>query len=359
MESFWAGLTAGRPAGAPWSPDDEQPAFFAAAVGDEYRPNPGIPRNLTHFLDRGSLIALDAALQAIESAGLGAGSADTRRFAVVDGLPFRAPGQPATFVPYAHLIARALGARGAVHSVAGAEASGAVAVANAARMVTRGEADVAIAGAGQGLQRPLLQHLQAQGAAQVPPRPFDVAHGGALPAEGAAYLVIESEEHARARGAVTLARIAGAGETFDPAAEPLVPGGPAEVGRAMQDALAAAGYVQEQVDLFLSGADGRPAYDFAEGFGAMRTFGRHPRFAGVTTIAGTAGQALAASGPLSLVAAVEVMRRQEVFPVAGFETPEKDLDLAYVRATRPERIDCVLVTSMGVGGVNVATLLTR
>lgn len=359
MGNLWAGLSAAQPAGAPWSPDDEQPSFFAAAVGDDYRPNPGIPRNLTHFLDRGSLIALDAALQAVESAGLGAGSADTRRFAVVDGLPFRAPGQPATFVPYAHLIARALSARGAVFSVAGAEASGALAVASAARMVALGQADVVIAGAGQGLQRPLLQHLEAQGAAQVPPRPFDVDHGGALPAEGAAYLVIESEEHARARGAGTLARIAGVGETFDPGADPLALGGPAEVGRAIQDALAAAGYLQNQVDLFISGADGRPPYDFAEGFGAMRTFGRHASFAGVTTAAGTAGQSLAASGPLSLVAAVEVMRRQEVFAVAGFENAEKDLDLAYVRSARPERIDCVLVTTMGVGGVAVATLLTR
>jgi 3-oxoacyl-(acyl-carrier-protein) synthase len=358
-EQFWAGLSAGRPVGAQWSPDDEQPSFLAATISDDYRPNPGIPRDLTQFLDRGSLIALDAALQAVESAGLGAGSADTRRFAVVDGLPFRAPGQPATFVPYAHLIARALGARGAVHSVAGAEASGAVAVAGAARMVALGQADVAIAGAGQGLQRQLLQHLEAQGAAKAPPRPFDVAHGGALPAEGAAYLVIESEEHARARGASPFARIAAVGETFDPAAGPLALGGPAEVGRAMQSALASAGYVQEQVDLLLSGADGRPACDFAEGFGALRTFGRHPRFAGVTTVAGTAGQPLAASGPLALVAAIEAIRRQEVFPVAGFETAEQDLELPYVRSARPERVECVLVSTMGVGGVNVATLLTR
>jgi len=163
-----------------WSPDDAEPAFFAAAVGEDYRPNPNIPRNLVHFLDRGSLLALDAALQAIDSAGLGAGAGDSRRFAVVDGLPYRAPGQPAIFVPYGHLVARALGIRGSAVSLAGAEASGALAIAAAARMVAQGDADVVVAGAGQGLQRALLEHLPSQGAA-TPPSPLDAAHAGSSP----------------------------------------------------------------------------------------------------------------------------------------------------------------------------------
>lgn len=342
-----------------WSPDDAEPAFFAAAVGEDYRPNPNIPRNLVHFLDRGSLLALDAALQAIDSAGLGAGAGDSRRFAVVDGLPYRAPGQPAIFVPYGHLVARALGIRGSAVSLAGAEASGALAIAAAARMVAQGDADVVVAGAGQGLQRPLFDHLQAQGASAAPARPFDAAHAGFVPAEGAAYLVIESEAHARERGATTAARIAGIGETFDSAVEPLALSDATEVGRTMQAALAAAGYLQNQVDLFVAGADGRQSYDFADGYGAMRTFGRHAYFAGVTTIAGTAGQSLAAGGPLSLVAALEAMRRQEVFPIGGFETAEKDLELAYVKAARQERVDCVMVSAMGAGGSNVVVLLAR
>jgi 3-oxoacyl-[acyl-carrier-protein] synthase II len=257
------------------------------------------------------------------------------------------------------MVARALGIRGSAVSVAGAEASGALAIAAAARMVARGDADVVIAGAGQGLQRPLLEHLQSQGASSGPARPFDATHSGFVPAEGAAYLVIESEAHAAGRGATAAARIAGVGETFDSAVEPLALSDAAEVGRAMQAALAAAGYLQNQVDLFVAGADGRQAYDFADGYGATRTFGRHAYFAGVTTIAGSAGQALAAGGPLSLVAGLEAMRRQAVFPIAGFETPEKDVELAYVKAARPERVDCVMVSAMGAGGSNVVVLLTR
>lgn len=359
VDAFWASLAAGSRAGASWSPDDAGPTFFAAAVGDEYRPNRNIPRNLVHFLDRGSLLALDAALQALDSAGLGAGAGDSRRFAVADGLPYRAPGQPAIFVPYGHLVARALGVRGPAISLAGAEASGALAVAAAARIIARGDADVVVAGAGQGLQRPLLEHLTSQGASGAPARPFDAGHAGFVPAEGSAYLVIESEQHAAERGATVMARIAGIGEVFDSAAEPLALSDATEVGRTMQAALGDAGYLQNQVDLFVAGADGRLAYDFADGYGALRTFGRHAYFAGVTTIAGSAGQALGASGPLSLVAALEALRRQEVFPIAGFETPENDLELAYVKDARAERIDCVMVSAMGVGGTNVVFLLTH
>lgn len=313
-----------------------------------------------HFLDRGSLIALDAALQAVASAGLEAGSGDARRFGVCDGLPYRAPGQPNVFVPYGQLVARALGTRGPVTSVAGAEASGMSAVAAAVRIVERGEADVVVAGAGQALQRPLADHLRAQGfATRTGAKPFDANPSGYVMAEGAAYLVIEDEAHARERGATAAARIAGAGHTFDTEAEPLALSDATEAGRAMQAALGDAGYLQNQVDLFVAPANGYGAGDFAAGMAAMRTFGRHAYYAGVTTVAGSLGFSLAASGPLSLVFALEAMRRGETFPIAGLESPERGLELAFVRETKTEKVACVLVTSAGAGGTNVAVLLQR
>lgn len=234
------------------------------------------------------------------------------------------------------------------------------AIAAAARMVARNDADVVIAGAAQALQRPLLDHLRAQGfASRAPARPFDVEHNGFVPAEGAAYLVIEAEGHAAERGAAPLARIAGIGDTFDPGTEPLAVTDAAEAGRAMQAALGDGGYLQNQVDLHVSCADGRPAVDFAEGYGAKRTFGRHAYYAGVTTVAASLGHALAASGPISVALALEAMLRQQVFPIANLSAFEKDLDLAYVRESRAEKVDCILATSLGVGGTNIALLLQR
>lgn len=356
----WDALVGAQPAGRDWSPDGEFGDFFAAPIGEDYRPHEDIPRNLAHFMDRGSLIAVDAALQAVASAGLSAGAGDSRRFAVADGLPYRAPGQATLFVPYGHVIARVLGTRGPAVTEGGVEASGLAAIATAARLIARNDADIVIAGGAQALQRPLLDHLRAQGfSGRSAAKPFDIAHGGMVPAEGAAYLVIEAEGHARERGAAILGRIAGVGQIFDSTAEPLVTSDSAEAGRAMQAALGDAGYLQNQVDLHLSSADGRPGVDFGEGYGAKRTFGRHAYYAAVSAIAGALGNALGASGALSLAFALEAFQRQQVFPIAGFENPETDMELAYVRTARAEKLDCILVTSLGVGGTNVGIVLSR
>ena len=245
-------------------------------------------------------------------------------------------------------------------SEGGAESSGLAAVATAARLIARNEADIVLAGGAQAQQRPLLDHLRAQGfSSRAAAKPFDLAHAGMVPAEGAAYVVVEAEGHARERGAAILGRIAGIGHVFDSTAEPLALSDSAEAGRAMQAALGDAGYLQNQVDLHLASADGRPAADFGEGYGAKRTFGRHAYYAAVSTIAGALGNALGASGALSLAFAIEAFRRQQVFPIAGFENPEADLELAYVRAARAERLDCILVTSLGLGGTNVSIVLSR
>ena len=360
LERAWQALAAAEPAGQEWSPDAEPATFFAAPIPDDYRPHAGIPRNLAHFMDRGSLIAVDAALQALDAAGLAAGALDARRFALADGLPYRAPGQATLFVPYGHAVARSLQVRGPVVCEGGAESSGLVAIATAARMIARNEADVVLAGAAQALQRPLMDHLRAQGfAARSAAKPFDTSHAGMAPAEAAAYVVLESFDHARGRNATIRGRIAGIGHVVDPSAEPLATSGPSEAGRAMQAALGDAGYLQNQVDLHLSCADGRAAVDDAEAHGAKRTFGRHAYYAGVTTIAGALGHALAASGPLSLALALETLARQEVFPISGLETADPELDLAFVREVRKEKLDCVLVTSLGLGGSNVALVLAR
>jgi 3-oxoacyl-(acyl-carrier-protein) synthase len=358
VAAFWEALTAAREAGLHWSPDDGAP-FFVAPVPESYRPPATIPRNLVHFLDRPATIALDAALQAVEMAGL-ASHGDARRVGLADGLPYRAPGQPAVFVPYGHTVARALGVRGPVAVLAGAEASGLAAIVAAARTVASGEADVVIAGAAQGIQRPLAEHFAAQGwAADAPARPFDRDHAGAVPGEAAAYLVIEAEAHARGRGAVALARVAGHALAFDSAVEPLEFSSAPEIGRVEQLALAAAGYLQQQVDLVVSSGDGRQPVDFGEGYALRHTFGRHAHYVSLATVAGTVGATLAASGVLSAVAAVEALRRQQVFPIAGFATAEVDLDLAYVTATRPEKLEAAMVTAAGVGGTNAALLLAR
>ena len=359
-DALWEALAAGRSPARDWRPDGDAPSFRAGPLPDGYRAHARIPRNLAHFLDRGALMALDAALQAVEAAGLEAGAGDARRFAVADGLAFRAPGQPTLFVPHGQQTARALGVRGPVAELAGAEASGLIAVAEAAAIVARGEADVVVAGAAQALQPPVLAHFAERGLiAPDEAHPLDARPDGCIPAEGAACVVVEAAAHARARGATAHARIAGAARVFDPAAEPLDPSGGAEAGRSVQAALGAAGYLQNQVDHVVSCADGRADRDAAEASGLARTFGRHVHYASVSAPAGALGQTLAASGPLALVCALESMRRGRAAPAAGFrEAPERS-ELGVVREARAERLDCVLVTALGMGGANASLLLRR
>ncbi len=354
--SAWEALLAGRPAAGRCAPGDEGEPLPGIGFDEGFRPHPGIPRNVVHFLDRGSLLALDAALRALESAGLGAGAGDARRFGIADGLPYRAPGQGAMFAPYGHLVARVLGVRGPVVTVGGAEASGMAALAAAVRLVARGEADVVIAGAAQALQRPLLEHLRAASAEEA--RPFDRDHAGMVAAEGAAFLVVEAEAHARARGARILAQVAGTAEVFDPAAEPTALADGHEAGRLMQAVLASAGFLQNQVDAWFSCADGRPGLDVAEGLGAAQTFGRHAYYMDVTAPAGALGQMLAASGPAAVAAAIEAMAAGEVPPVAGLRTPIEGMELSFVRERKRAKLDCVLVTSLGTGGLGAGVLLT-
>ena len=234
------------------------------------------------------------------------------------------------------------------------------ALAAAVRIVGRGDADIVLAGAAQALQEPLLDHLRAQGlSSRQPALPLDVDDAGFVPAEGAAYFVVESEEAASSRGATAVATVAGVGSTFDPLAEPLATSRADEAGRAMQSALGNAGYLQNQVDHIVSCADGRPTLDASEASGIMRTFGRHAYYAGVSTVAGTFGHALAASGPLSIVYGLEAMRRGRVTPIPGFAKGREGLELTYITEPRDESISCVLVNSLGLGGTNISILLQR
>ncbi len=360
FEPAWDALTESRPAGHDWLPDGAAGEFFAAPLPDDYRPIADIPRNLQHMMDRGSVIATDAALQALTMSGLGMGAGDARRFAVVDGQAYRAPGQATLFVPYGHVVARVTGVRGPVAIEGGAEASGMAAIAAAVRLIARGDADIVLAGAAQALQEPLLDHFRAQGfSAKGPARPLDVEDAGFVPAEGAAYFVIESRAFAEERGASVLASVAGVGATFDPIAEPLATSLANEAGRAMQAALGNAGYLQNQVDHIVSCADGRPNLDAAEAQGIMRTFGRHAYYAGVSTVAATFGHTLAASGPLSIAYGLETMRRNAVTPIHGFSKGREGFELSYVTEARDETVGCVLVNSLGLGGTNISILLQR
>ena len=360
LQRAWTALKSGQSLERTLAGTEESPSFRGALLPDDYKPNQEIPKNIVHFLDRPSMMALDATFQALKESNLSSGVGDARRFGICDGLAYRAPGQPVLFSPYGQLIGNVLGVRGPVASNTGNEASGLAAFSAAARFLQTDSVDVVIVTATQTLQPAIVAHLAEQNAlASTSSVPFEKNSTGCIPGEAAVSIILEKEDFAEARGAIVKAKVAGLGEVFDPTVEPLQIPSSNEAGHSIQEALGNAGYIQNQVDHIVASADGRSDRDFAEADGLMRTFGRHAYYATVTAVAGALGQTFAASGLLGVAIALEEMRLGEVLPIAGLKTPIEGADLAFVREHRPENLDCVLVSSLGLGGTAVACVLQR
>ncbi len=358
VDRAWEALLRGLPGGDPVAADGAQ---FAARIPSAYRPHSSIPASAIGDMDAGALLAVESSLQALDEASLENPPGGSGRVAIADGLAFRAPGQGTLFVPYGEALARMLGVNGSVVELGGGEASGGAAVAAGMRLIESHAADAVIAGAAQVLQPSLIKHLRDQGQlTSGHSTPFDEANPGCVPGEGSAFFVLEAPDVAVTRGARVSAYLTGIGEAFDPAAEPLARASARSVGFALQSALAEAGIVQDQVDLVVICADGRPAVDRCESTALRRVFGKrafdHPV---VSTAAGSFGSTLAASGPLALSAAVEAMVHQEVFPVARGPGSRPEVGLAIATKAEPMRIDCAVVLVTGTGGSSNSFVLER
>jgi hypothetical protein len=105
VAAAWDALAAALPAGRQWTPEGGDTPFFAAPIPDDYRAHPGIPRNLAHFLDRGSLVALDAALRRSNQPARRGLRATRGASASPTACSYR-PRAATIFVPYGHLVGR-------------------------------------------------------------------------------------------------------------------------------------------------------------------------------------------------------------------------------------------------------------
>jgi len=261
----------------------------------------------------------------------------------------------------AGVIAMRLGAHGPGFSIASACATGSHAIGEAARMLVRGEADVVVAGGTEAALTGLcLAAFKRMGALSPTgmSRPFDARRDGFVMGEGAAVLVLEREEHARARGATVLARIAGYGATND--AFHITQ--PDEEGRgataAMQAALADAGASTVDCGWISAHGTGTPYNDRIETRAIHNVFngGAPP----VTSQKSHVGHLLGAAGALEALVCVEALQRGVIPPTANYEEPDPDCDLDYVPAGPREAPDLKLAlsNSFGFGGQNACLAVT-
>ena len=256
------------------------------------------------------------------------------------------------------LIADEFGLFGPGFAVSTACSSGAMAIATAAEMILSGEADVMLAGGADSLSRITwggfhsLLLVDSAGC-----RPFDANRAGMSLGEGAAILILESEEFARRRGTKILARLAGWGASCDAfhvtAPHPEGAGALA----AMQSALRRANLEPAAIDYVNAHGTGTRDNDLAESNALKKLFGGNvPPFSSTKRFL---GHALAASGAMEAVICVEALRQQQIPPNPGFEKLDPAIGIQPVTELQRSPLTHVMSNSFGFGGNNAVLIFSK
>ena len=386
VPTTWAALLAGisgvRRLTEDWA--DALPARIAGRVAVE--PTEVIERVKARRLDRSAQFALIAASEAWEDSGLAEGAPDAERVGVAiasgiggvttllsnyDNLLEKGPRRVSPLAvpmlmpnsPAAH-VGLTVDAKAGIHTPVSACASGNEAIAHGIDMIRLGRADVVVVGGTEAAIHPLpmaaFANMMALSRRNDEPerasRPWDRDRDGFVLGEGAAALVIESDDHARARGARVYAEVAGAGITADShdIAQPEPEGRGAT--RAMQRALREADLTAAEIVHINAHATSTPQGDVAECLAITQALGGETDSVIVTSTKSMTGHLLGAAGALESVATVLALQNRVAPPTINLETPdpELNLDIATEQRKLPDGDIAALNNSFGFGGHNVA-----
>ena len=394
VASTWQGMLDGR-SGVRRLPDefvDLLPVHIGAPVAVD--PLDVLDRVQARRLDRTAQLALIAAREAWADAGLPAPDSegyteqvDPDRLGVVVGtgiggvlttlanydtlrekgarrvsplaIPMLMPNGPAA------AIALEVLARAGVHTPISACASGAEAIGQGLEMIRSGRADVVLCGGTEAAIHPLpiaaFANMQALSRRNDEPerasRPYDKGRDGFVYGEGSGVLVLESADHAAARGAQVYAEVVGVGMTSD--AHHIAQPDPVGAGaaQAMVDALADAALDPADVVHLNAHATSTPQGDIAEALAIRSALGGATDSVAVSATKSMTGHLLGAAGAVEAVATVMALARRTAPPTVNLENPDDEIDLDVV-ASEPRRLGdgdlAALSNSFGFGGHNVA-----
>lgn len=401
VEAVWERLLAGR-SGLRNLPDEvvaDLPAKVGGAVptlADDaeagFDPDQATPPKEQKKMDRFILFAMEAARQALEQAGWRAQDANAQeRTATIIGsgvggfgaiadavrtTDSRGPRRLSPFTIPSFLVNLAAGHVSIQHGFKGplgapvtACAAGVQAIGDAARLIRCGEADIAVCGGAEAaIDRVSLAGFAAaralsSGFNETPERasrPFDRDRDGFVMGEGAGLLVIESLEHALARGAQPLAELVGYGTSADAYHLTAGPEDGSGARRAMTLALAQAGVSPAQVQHLNAHATSTPVGDLGELAAIKALFGAENKIA-VTSTKSATGHLLGAAGGIEAIFTLLAIRDQIVPATLNFDNPDpaaQGVDIVHGQA-RPMPIEYALSNGFGFGGVNASVLFKR
>ena len=267
----------------------------------------------------------------------------------------------------AGLVSIQFGLRGPNFCTVSACASGANAIGEALRLLRAGDADVMVCGGAEATITPMavagFGNMRALSTRNDDPqrasRPFDKDRDGFVLGEGAGVLVLETEEHARRRGATLLCELSGYGATADAyhMTAPCGDGGGAA--RAMRRALQDAQMNADEVGYLNAHGTSTPAGDPIEVIAAKTVFGDHAKSLMMGSTKSMTGHLLGAAGGLEAVIVSLTLARGIVPPTINLDTPDEACDLDFVaNKARTVQVKAALSNSFGFGGHN-ATLAMR
>ena len=392
LDEFWDNLVAGR-SGIRRITMFDASALPCQIAGEipEFDAGEFVPAKEARRMSRASLLAFGAAQRAIADSGHPTPFTDPERVGVsfgtaigglerVDGgiqtlrtqglakvnpftIPSGLPNMPAFHV------SNTFGAVGPSLTVTTACATGTQAIGEGAELIRTGRADVVVAGgtealiqdyalAGFAVMRALPTNFNEEpGRAS---RPFDAKREGFVFSEGAACVILERLDHARARGAHLYAEVAGhssSGDGFHVAAPDPSAAGPI---RTMRWALADAGLAPEAVEYINAHGTSTPANDAVETQAIKAVFGEAARRIPISSTKSMIGHAMGASGAIEAVACTLTIERGVIHPTINYEFPDPECDLDYVpNEARRAEVRVARSNSFGLGGQNACLVLRR
>src|SRR4051812_5154400 len=388
--SSWGAVVAGKSGAGPVTAFDPSPyaTTFACEVKD-FDPEQWIERRVARRMDRYAQLALAAGRMAVEDAqldisanptrvgvSLASGIGGIRSFQEGYGtLITRGPDRmnPLTIPQIlpnmgAGWLSIELGARGPALSECTACAASTMAIGTALDTMRAGRCDVMLAGGAEAAVTELaLGGFAATRAIsrrnddpEAASRPFDATRDGFVVGEGAAVLVLETEEHAVGRGARILAELAGYGVSADAhhmtEPEPNGAGQSAAVRSALEDA----GIGAADVDYVNAHATSTPVGDAAETMAIKLALGERALQIPISSTKGATGHCFGAAGAIEAVFSVQALLSQMVPPTINYEFPDPACDLDIVpNEARAAELDVVISNGFGFGGHNACLAFRR
>jgi 3-oxoacyl-[acyl-carrier-protein] synthase II len=391
VPTTWDGLVAGRSGVGPITHFDA--SDYSARIAAEVKgfdPAALFGHRDARRMDRFTQFAVAAAGQALDDSGLSLTASNAHRIGAIIGsgiggiisvleqaevlrtrgprrvspflipmmLPDTAPGQ----------VAITYGLKGPNFAVISACATGANAIGEAAEVIRRGAADAMLAGGAEAGIVPLafagFTVMQAVSTRNDEPerasRPFDATRDGFVMGEGGGVVVLESETHARARGARIYAEIVGYGATAD--AYHIT--APEETGegaaRAMQVALDQAELAPEQIDYLNAHGTSTVLNDKGETAAIKAVFGDCAYQLPVSSTKSMTGHLLGGAGAVEAVFCALALNEGVLPPTINYEHPDPECDLDYVpNEARRVTVDVAMSNSFGFGGHNACLILKR